>query len=268
MAKEDKFNLTFLGAAQTVTGSMHLLEAQGRNMLVDCGMFQGRRQESNRLNRNLPKKAFQADSVFLTHAHIDHAGILPKLVRHGFTGKIHTTEPSMDLSSVMLPDSGHIQESEVERLNRRNRRRGRKEVSPIYTMDDALQTVQQFSPVEYETWVQATADIRARFWNAGHMLGSTSIEVEVSQGDGQQPLRLFFSGDIGPDHKLLQHDPDAPSGYDYLLCEATFGATDRVEASWEASDVSTSQRPAKKAFASSGVLSITTGLIFMPLALK
>jgi metallo-beta-lactamase family protein len=167
--------------------------------------------------------------VLLTHAHIDHAGQLPKLVRHGFKGKIHATAPTVDLSSVMLPDSGYIQETEVERLNKRNRQRGRKQVEPIYTMQDALQTVEQFSAVEYEKWVQATADIRARFWNAGHMLGSTSIEVEVSQGDGEKPIRLFFSGDIGPDHKLLQHDAEAPSGYDYLLCEATFGATDRVE---------------------------------------
>ena len=221
--------IQFLGAAGTVTGSRFLVSDPHTRFLVDCGLFQGSKTLRELNYQPLPFAPDSIDAVLLTHAHIDHAGVLPKLVRHGFAGKIHATEPTADLSSVMLPDSGSIQESEVERLNRRNRQRGRKEVTPIYTMEDALQTVEQFSPVEYETWVQATDDIRARFWNAGHMLGSTSIEVEVSQGDGQQPLRLFFSGDIGPDHKLLQHDPDAPSGYDYLLCEATFGATDRVE---------------------------------------
>ncbi len=221
--------LSFHGAAQTVTGSCFRLKTPHSSVLIDCGLFQGSKTLRELNYQPLPFRPDSIDAVLLTHAHIDHAGVLPKLVRHGFKGKIHATEPSIDLSSVMLPDSGHIQESEVERLNRRNRQRGRKEVKPIYTMQDALQAVEQFSPVEYETWVQPTGDIRARFWNAGHMLGSTSIEVEVSQGEGQQPLRLFFSGDIGPDHKLLQHDPDAPSGYDYLLCEATFGATDRVE---------------------------------------
>ena len=221
--------LSFHGAARTVTGSCFRLKTPHSCVLIDCGLFQGSKTLRELNYQPLPFKPDSIDAVLLTHAHIDHAGILPKLVRHGFKGKIHATEPSMDLSSVMLPDSGNIQEIEVERLNRRNRQRDRKQVNPIYTMDDAFRTIEQFSPVEYETWVTATEDIRARYWNAGHMLGSTSIEVEVSQGDGQPPLRLFFSGDIGPDHKLLQHDPDAPSGYDYLLCEATFGATDRVE---------------------------------------
>jgi len=221
--------LSFHGAAQTVTGSCFRLRTPHSSVLIDCGLFQGSKTLRELNYQHFPFRPDSIDAVLLTHAHIDHAGVLPKLVRHGFKGNIHTTEPSMDLSSVMLPDSGHIQESEVRRLNKRNRQRGRKQVSPIYTMQDAMQAVEQFSPVEYETWVQATDDIRARYWNAGHMLGSTSIEVEVSQGDGQKPLRLFFSGDIGPDHKLLQHDPDAPAGYDYLLCEATFGATDRVE---------------------------------------
>jgi metallo-beta-lactamase family protein len=135
--------------------------------------------------------------------------------------------PTIDLCSVMLPDSGNIQETEVERLNRRNRQRGRKLVEPIYTQKDAIAAIEQFQSVEYENWVQVRPDIRARFWNAGHMLGSASIEVEVRQNE--KPLRLFFSGDIGPDHKLLQHDPEAPSTFDYLLCESTFGATDRVE---------------------------------------
>lgn len=222
-------NLSFHGAARTVTGSCFRLKTPHSTILVDCGLFQGSKTLRELNYQPFPFRPADIDAVLLTHAHIDHAGQLPKLCRHGFKGRIHATAPTTDLSSVMLPDSGHIQETEVERLNKRNRQRGRKQVEPIYTMQDALQTVQQFSNVEYEQWIQVTSDIRARFWNAGHMLGSTSIEVEVSQSDGEQPMRLFFSGDIGPDHKLLQHDPEAPSGYDYLLCESTFGATDRVE---------------------------------------
>ncbi|MGB7204117.1 MAG: MBL fold metallo-hydrolase [Anderseniella sp.] len=222
-------DLSFHGAARTVTGSCFRLKTPTSCVLIDCGLFQGSKTLRELNYQPFPFRPDSIDAVLLTHAHIDHAGQLPKLVRHGFHGKIHATTPTIDLSGVMLPDSGHIQETEVERLNRRNRQRGRKQVEPIYTMNDALKTVEQFSPVDYEVWVQVTPDIRARFWNAGHMLGSTSIEVEVSQSGGQKPMRLFFSGDIGPDHKLLQHDPEAPSGYDYLLCESTFGATDRVE---------------------------------------
>jgi metallo-beta-lactamase family protein len=145
--------------------------------------------------------------VLLTHAHIDHSGLLPKLTRLGFEGTIHATPPTVDLCSVMLPDSGNIQESEVERLNRRNRQRGKKLVEPIYTLRDALACMDQFQAHDYETWIDVVPGIRARFWNAGHMLGSSSIEVHVSDDGNGKPVRLFFSGDIGPDHKLLAARP-------------------------------------------------------------
>ncbi len=221
--------LSFHGAARTVTGSCFRLTTPRSSILVDCGLFQGSKTLRELNYQPFPFRPDDIDAVLLTHAHIDHAGQLPKLVKHGFMGMIHATKPTIDLSSVMLPDSGHIQETEVERLNRRNRQRGHKLVTPIYTLQDALDTQERFSAVDYETWIQVRPDIRARYWNAGHMLGSTSIEVEVEQGNGSAALRLFFSGDIGPQHKLLQHDPEAPANFDYLLCEATFGATDRVE---------------------------------------
>ena len=147
--------------------------------------------------------------VLLTHAHIDHAGLLPKLVKHGFGGRIHCTEATADLCGIMLPDSGSIQEMEVEQLNRRRVKRGEEEVEPIYTLEDAMAALEHFDGHAFEAWITPAPGIRARFWNAGHLLGSASIEVEVEQ-PGAKPLRLLFSGDIGPDNKMLHFDPEAP----------------------------------------------------------
>ncbi len=167
--------------------------------------------------------------MLLTHAHIDHSGLLPKLVREGFRGRILATRGTIDLCSYMLPDAGSIQESEVAALNRRNAARGRSEVSPIYTQADAIASLQSFQPVEYETWIDVIPGVRARYWNAGHLLGSASIELEFDgEGSAGHPLRLLASGDIGPDAKLLQPDPKAPAGFDYVISESTYG--DRIRA--------------------------------------
>jgi metallo-beta-lactamase family protein len=166
-----------------------------------------------------PFRPADIDVVLLTHAHIDHSGPLPKLVRNGFTGRIHATRGTIDLCSYMLPDAGSIQESEVLALNRHNAARGRAEVSPIYTQADAIASLQSFTPVEYETWIDVIADVRARYWNAGHLLGSA--EIEFADGDTSgKPMRILASGDIGPDAKLLQPDPDAPAGFDYVISSA------------------------------------------------
>ena len=150
--------------------------------------------------------------MLLTHAHIDHSGLLPKLVREGFRGRILATRGTIDLCSYMLPDAGSIQESEVVALNRRNAARGRSEVSPIYTQADAIASLQLFQGVEYETWVNVVPGVRARYWNAGHLLGSASIEIEFEgEGASPAPLRLLASGDLGPDAKLLEPDPEARS---------------------------------------------------------
>ncbi len=226
--------LSFHGAARTVTGSCFRLKTRAGTVLVDCGLFQGSKTLRELNYQPFPFRPADIDAVILTHAHIDHTGLIPKLTSRGFKGAIHATVPTVDLCSVMLPDSGHIQESEVERLNRRNRQRGHKMIEPIYTLRDALAAMEQFTGHDYETWVPVLPGIRARFWNAGHMLGSSSVEVQVA-GDGNgKPLTLFFSGDIGPEQKLLQPDPEAPAGYDYLLCESTFGATDRASTTPEA----------------------------------
>ncbi len=166
--------------------------------------------------------------VLLTHAHIDHSGLLPKLVREGFRGRILATHGTIDLCSFMLPDAGSIQESEVATLNRRNASRGRANVTPIYTQADAVASLAAFRAVEYETWVEAMPGVRARYWNAGHLLGSASIELEFAgEGASGKPLRVLASGDLGPDAKLLEPDPEAPAGLDYVLCESTYGDADR-----------------------------------------
>jgi metallo-beta-lactamase family protein len=150
---------------------------------------------------------------------------LPKLVKAGFRGPILATQGTIDLCSFMLPDSGSIQESEVSSLNRRNAARGRDPVMPIYTQRDALACLDSFKPVAYEQWTQVLPGLRARYWNAGHLLGSASVEIEF--GGGDTPIRVLASGDIGPDAKLFQPDPEGPTNLDYVVCESTYGQTDR-----------------------------------------
>ncbi len=220
--------LSFHGAAHTVTGSCFLLETDKAKILIDCGMFQGSKSEKELNYRPFPFAADSIGAMILTHAHIDHSGLIPKLVKAGFGGPIFATRASVDLCSVMLPDSGFIQETEVGQLNRRNKQRGRAPVEPIYTADDALACLTQFHPADYCVWTQVAPGIRARFWNAGHLLGSASVELEVAQDMGA-PKRLLFSGDIGPDQKVLEPDPEAPRNLDFVVCESTYGATDRTE---------------------------------------
>jgi len=223
--------IRFHGAAGTVTGSCFLIETTNARVLIDCGLFQGSKTEKELNYRPFPFDTGKIDAVVLTHAHIDHSGLLPKLVKHGYPGPIFSTPGTLDLCSVMLRDSGHIQEVEVEHLNRRNRQRGRDPVEPIYTAEDAVEAMTHFRTVALQTWQAVAAGIRIRFWNAGHLLGSASVEMEIAV-DGE-PLRLLFSGDIGPGNKLLQHDPEAPSNWDYIICESTYGGTDRIEATDE-----------------------------------
>jgi len=247
--------LTFHGASRAVTGSCFRLDTAGGTVLVDCGMFQGSKTEKALNYRPFPFDAGKVDAVLLTHAHIDHSGLLPKLFRDGFKGPIHATPATVDLCHVMLPDSAHIQESEVEMLNRRNRRRGGQDIEPIYDSRHAEATLALFRPQEMDAWFPVLPGFRARFWNAGHLLGSASVEVELSAPN--PALRLLFSGDIGPDSKLLQPDPQSPSGLDYLICESTYGDVDRIEASAEKRRA-TLRDEVKAAWRDDGVLLIPT----------
>ncbi len=223
--------LTFHGAAHAVTGSCFLLESDAAKVLIDCGLVQGAKSERELNYRPFPFDPATLDALVLTHAHIDHSGLVPKLTGAGFAGPIFATPPTADLCRFMLPDSGHIQEMEVAQLNRRNAQRGRNQVTPIYTAEDAAQALTQFSPVAYERWQAIAPGIRIRFWNAGHLLGSASVEFEIASGNGDKPVRLLASGDIGPQFKLLHPDPEAPSGFDYVICESTYGDRDRSDAS-------------------------------------
>jgi metallo-beta-lactamase family protein len=218
----------FCGATRTVTGSCYLFQARSGRFLVDCGLFQGSKTLKALNYGAFPFRPADIDTVLLTHAHIDHSGLLPKLVREGFRGRILATRGTIDLCSYLLPDAGSIQETEVATLNRRNVARGGSEVIPIYTQADAIASLDYFRPIEYETWNEAVPGVRARYWNAGHLLGSASIELEFAhEGSSGAPLRVLASGDIGPDAKLLQPDPEAPAGFDYVISESTYGDTDR-----------------------------------------
>ncbi|MFO1109162.1 MAG: MBL fold metallo-hydrolase [Bradyrhizobium sp.] len=219
--------LRFCGAARTVTGSCYLIETASGRFLIDCGLFQGQKTLKELNYGAFPFRPADIDAVLLTHAHIDHSGMLPKLVREGFEGNILATRGTIDLCSWMLPDAGSIQEAEVAALNRRNAARGRGDVTPIYTQADAVASLRQFRPVDYESWAEVMPGVRARYWNAGHLLGSASIEIEFANAaPSGAPLRLLASGDIGPEAKLLQPDPKAPAGFDYVISESTYG--DRI----------------------------------------
>lgn len=218
--------LTIHGAAGTVTGSCYRLDVRGKCILVDCGMFQGDKTLKELNYKPWPFDPRQVDAVLLTHAHIDHSGLIPKLAKAGYDKEIYATPETCDLLKFMLPDSGGIQEMEVERLNRRNERRGRIVVSPIYTAQDAVESLRLLSPRGFDTWFDVVPGLRARFWNAGHILGSASVELEI-MNPGSAPTRLLFSGDIGPEHKALQGAASAPKEIDILVMEATYGGRSR-----------------------------------------
>lgn len=222
--------LTFHGAARAVTGSCFRLETDGGTVLIDCGLFQGSKTEKELNYRPFPFRPADIAAVVLSHAHIDHSGLLPKLVKEGFSGPIHATAGTVDLAAVMLPDSAHIQGYEVEHLNRRRSRR--QKIEPIYTNEDAEACIDLFRVQEYDRWFDVVPGLRARFWNAGHMLGSASVEIELVVA-GPERMRILFSADIGPDFKLLHPDPAGPSDLHYVICESTYGDTDRMATSDE-----------------------------------
>ncbi len=215
-------NVQFWGAARTVTGSMHLVECGGQRVLLDCGMYQGRRKEAFERNRSLPFDPRSVNAVVLSHAHIDHSGNLPSLVKGGFRGTIFATSASRDLSAVMLLDSAKIQEQDIEYVNKRRDRNGEKPFEPLYTVLDATQTLRQFRTVEFDDWFDVVRGVRCRFHIAGHMLGAASVELELTEPDGRI-VKLLFSGDIGRPKMPILPDPRTVSGTDFVIMEATYG---------------------------------------------
>jgi metallo-beta-lactamase family protein len=217
--------LTFHGAAGCVTGSCTRLKADSATVLIDCGMFQGPKTLKALNYDPFPFDVGEVDAVLLTHAHIDHSGLLPKLVRAGFRGPIYATGGALDLCEVMLADAADIQESEVRQLNRRNQRRGREPVEPIYTNRDAVRTLELFKTVRLDHEVEVAPGLSAVYWEAGHMLGSASIEVRAASKKG--PASILFSGDLGPGGRDFLPDPQGPNGVDHLVIESTYGARER-----------------------------------------
>jgi metallo-beta-lactamase family protein len=218
--------LYFFGAAGSVTGSCMMLEHDGASVLIDCGMFQGSKTLKGLNYRPFPFDPTKVSAVLLTHAHIDHSGLLPKLTRLGFKGPIWATPGTVELCAALLADSAGIQEMEVEQLNRRNQQKGGAPVTPIYTRSDAEACKKQFKQIELNTWAQLLPGLRARWWNAGHILGAASIEVEATDASGAVE-RLLFSGDLGPGGSQFTADPEAPSSLDFVVMESTYGDTER-----------------------------------------
>jgi metallo-beta-lactamase family protein len=220
--------LIFHGAAGTVTGSCYRVVHPRGQFLVDCGLFQGNKTVRDLNLKPLPFDPKAIDYLLLTHAHIDHAGLLPKLTANGFQSPMYMTEPTAGLLEYLLPDAAGIQESEAERESRKRGRRAEAPVEPMYTLDDANAALALRKTLKYGEWLEPGPGVRARYWNAGHILGSASIEVEVQNGDGKT-VRILFSGDIGPDEKVFYLAPDAPAGFDYIISESTYGGRDRQD---------------------------------------
>jgi metallo-beta-lactamase family protein len=213
--------ITFLGAAQSVTGSQHLLEINGNTLLLECGLFQGRRADTYERNRRFQFSPRKLDAAILSHAHIDHSGNLPNLVKNGYRGPIYATPATAHLANIMLMDSGHIQEADARFVNKRRAERGEPPIEPLYTLEDAAQVAQHFQGIEYGQPFQPLPGVTAHFVDAGHILGSASVVLDIEENHRQ--FRLWFSGDIGRPRLPLVRDPTLPEKTDYLLMESTYG---------------------------------------------
>lgn len=211
----------FHGAAQTVTGSQHLLEINGHRLLLDCGLYQGRRGDTYARNLNFTYDPRTVDAVILSHAHIDHCGNLPNLVKNGYEGPIYATRATVDLATIMMADSGRIQESDAEFVNRKRARRGEEPIEPLYTEADARQAAELLRSVEYNQPFEVVPGVTVRLIEAGHILGSAAVSLEIEE-KGRR-IRFWFSGDIGRYKLPLLRDPVLPENADYLLMESTYG---------------------------------------------
>ncbi len=216
-----QLKITFYGAAQTVTGSKHLLEINDKKILLDCGLHQGRRKESEKLNREFPFNPGDIDSIILSHAHIDHSGILPGAVKHGFSGMITSTFATRDLAAILLPDSAHIQKYDIAYLNKKRKLKGLDPLQPLYDAEDVTETLKHFMSIPYDRAFQLFPDISLRFIEAGHILGSAQVELTIKER-GKQKV-LLFSGDLGRPGRPILKDPDFGAAADILIMESTYG---------------------------------------------
>jgi metallo-beta-lactamase family protein len=214
-------NIQFLGAARTVTGSMHLVSVNGKKILLDCGLFQGRREEAYEKNRNFPFEISKIDAVILSHAHIDHAGNLPNLVKSGYRGPIYATSATRDLCNIMLYDSAYLQERDIEYVNKRHQRKHEPPVHQLYDVMDVTNTMVQFISINYEQTVQVTDGVILKFLDAGHILGSAVTILEVEENGTRR--RIGFTGDLGRKNAPIIRDPQPIGSVDVLITESTYG---------------------------------------------
>ncbi|MFP3855365.1 MAG: MBL fold metallo-hydrolase, partial [Anaerolineales bacterium] len=211
----------FHGAARTVTGSRHLLQVNGRSLLLDCGLYQGHRKDSYKVNQNFPFDPTALDAVLLSHAHIDHSGNLPNLVKQGFSGPIYATHATTHLTDIMLRDSAHIQEGDAAYLNKKRSKKGEEPIEPIYTSVEAAQASRQLVGQDYNGAFEPIPGVTVSFIEAGHILGSAAVVLDIEE-NGKR-TRLMFSGDIGRPEVPLLRDPVLPDEIDYLIMECTYG---------------------------------------------
>ena len=211
----------FHGAAHTVTGSQHLIEINGARLLLECGLYQGKRAEAFTRNRTFQYEPRKVDAMILSHSHIDHCGNIPNLVKQGYDGPVYLTTAAAELTDVMLRDSGHIQESDAEYINKKRRAKGEEPIEPLYTQQDAEQVAEHFRAMDYGQAFEPVPGVTARLIEAGHILGSAAISLELKENG--RKVRFWFSGDIGRRDLPLLRDPILPDEVDFLLMESTYG---------------------------------------------
>lgn len=220
--------LAFHGAASTPTGTCLLIEHAAGRLLVDCGLFEGTATVRKLNRRTLPFSPLGIDGVLLTHAHLDHAGLLPELVRAGFKGPVMATEPTCDLLGLLLSDLAERAREDALREDRRSRRAGLPPVEPLFRRSDALRVLERLERCDYGRWFEPAAGVRARLWNSGHLPGSAAIELEIEDG-AEGPVRLLVSGDLGPDLRAAEAGPSSPGGVDHLVLACPEGDREREE---------------------------------------
>jgi metallo-beta-lactamase family protein len=215
--------ITFHGAVRTVTGSQHLVEVNGQRILLDCGLYQGSRKETYARNQHLPFNAAEIDTLVLSHAHIDHCGNIPNLVKSGFRGNIICTYATRDLAAVMLHDSARIQESDIQYLNKKREKQDLLPLQPIYTVADARESLNYFVGIGYERPFTLAPGVTLTFYDAGHILGSTIVALDIEEAESKRDIRLVFSGDLGRPGRPILRDPTFIAEADVLLVESTYG---------------------------------------------
>lgn len=214
--------IEFIGGARTVTGSQHLLHINGKKILLECGLFQGKRSETYEKNKNFKFNPAEIDALILSHAHIDHSGNIPNLVSKGFDGLIYATSATVDLCQIMLRDSAHLQEKDIEYVNKKKKKKGEEPFEPLYTLEDVEKSMQQFVGVQYNRTIDLFPGIKLMFRDAGHILGSAGVRLEIEEAGGKK-ISVGFSGDIGrPDSPVLK-SPDVLRDLDVLIMESTYG---------------------------------------------